>query len=100
MAKSAEKYGDRVIVTSDNPRTENPDAIIEEIKKGFIGKDFLSIVDRRLAINHAIEKAAIEDMILLLGKGHEDYQIIGKIKHHFDDKEEAQKALDKRVGQK
>lgn len=100
MAKSAEKYGDRVIVTSDNPRTENPDAIIEEIKKGFIGKDFLSIVDRRLAINHAIEKAAIEDMILLLGKGHEDYQIIGKIKHHFDDKKEAQKALDKRVGQK
>lgn len=96
MAKSAEKFGDEVVVTSDNPRTENPESILEEIKAGFLKNKFVAIVDRRKAIEYAIQNAKAEDMVLLLGKGHEDYQIIGKEKFHFDDREEAEKAIAKR----
>lgn len=97
MAQSAETYCDKIVVTSDNPRTESAEAIVKEIQTGFSNQNsYISIVDRRQAIEYAINNAAVNDMILLLGKGHEDYQIIGKVKHHFDDKEEAAKALQKR----
>jgi UDP-N-acetylmuramoyl-L-alanyl-D-glutamate--2,6-diaminopimelate ligase len=90
MAKVAQNYGDVVIVTSDNPRTENPDAIIEEIMTGFT-PEFRPRVrveaDRTKAIGLAVELASAGDIILLAGKGHETYQIIGKEKIHFDDRE-------------
>ncbi len=87
MAKVAEAGADKVVVTSDNPRTENPDAIIAQIMTGFAKPDAVtSISDREKAIAHAIKHAAPEDSILIAGKGHEDYQIIGKEKHSFDDR--------------
>jgi len=97
MAKSAETYGDKIVVTSDNPRTEVAEEIIKEIQIGFAKKtNYTSIIDRRKAIEYAIENADTNDLVLLLGKGHEDYQIIGNVKYHFDDKEEAKIALQKR----
>ncbi len=95
MAKAAQRFSDFVIVTSDNPRTEEPNAIIEEILGGFDGKKegvFVE-VDRKKAIYKAISMAKPKDIILIAGKGHEDYQIIGKTKIHFDDREVATEAL-------
>jgi UDP-N-acetylmuramoyl-L-alanyl-D-glutamate--2,6-diaminopimelate ligase len=98
MAKVAETLADFVIVTSDNPRTEDPLAIIDEICTGF-SADWKSAgkitvePDRRRAIQQAIARAQPGDVVLLAGKGHENYQIIGKTKHHFDDVEEATAAL-------
>ena len=96
MAKVAEKLADRVIVTSDNPRSEEPGAIIEEIQKGFsaVANGKVRVEpDRREAIAVAIAAAGAGDVVLIAGKGHEDYQIVGTTKHHFDDVEEAEKAM-------
>jgi UDP-N-acetylmuramoyl-L-alanyl-D-glutamate--2,6-diaminopimelate ligase len=96
MALVAEKNADKVIVTSDNPRTEEPEAIINEIVKGFTETGLVKVLieaDRREAIRNAIAHAEPGDVVLIAGKGHENYQIIGKTKHHFDDVEEATKAL-------
>ena len=95
MAEAAAKYADFVIVTSDNPRTEDPDAIIAEILPGLRGWDtpHITISDRRKAIYWAIQNAKPGDTILLAGKGHEDYQIIGREKHHFDEREVVAEAL-------
>lgn len=94
MAAIAEKYSDFTVVTSDNPRTEQPQIIIDDILKGFNHSDkVLSFVDRRIAINHVISQAKQGDVILIAGKGHEDYQILGTTKHHFSDFEEAEEAL-------
>lgn len=88
MAQAAEAFSDLVIVTSDNPRTEKPESIIDEITKGFTSAaNVTTIVDRKEAIQYALGYAGSGDIILLAGKGHEDYQIIGKEKIHFDDKE-------------
>lgn len=90
MAEIAQKYADRIVVTSDNPRSENPDDIIQDIKKGLstAGKaKSLFITDRREGIRTALMTANEGSIVLVAGKGHEDYQIIGGIKHHFDDKE-------------
>ena len=89
MAAAAAKYSDFLIVTSDNPRTEDPAAIIKEILVGLEGCDvpYAVIENRKEAIGYAIQNAQKDDLILLAGKGHEDYQIIGKEKHHFDEKE-------------
>ena len=90
MAAIAEKMADRVFVTSDNCRTEDPDAIIEEIKTGFTKAGLLKtvcITDRREAIKAAITLAKPSSTILIAGKGHETYQIIGTTKHHFDERE-------------
>ena len=90
MAQVAEKLADRIIVTSDNPRTEDPQAIIDEILKGLSPAAMvktLVIADRREAIRTAILTAPQDATILLAGKGHETYQIIGKEKRHFDEKE-------------
>lgn len=94
MAQVAEKYSDYVIVTSDNPRTEDPKEIIDEIVKGFKMNDYCVEVDRAEGIKKAIKKAEKDDIILIAGKGHETYQILGKTKIHFDDREIAIKAIE------
>jgi UDP-N-acetylmuramoyl-L-alanyl-D-glutamate--2,6-diaminopimelate ligase len=99
MARVAEQLADFVIVTSDNPRTEEPDDIISEIITGFEKPDSQTIIiepDRRKAIELAIRTAAESDVVLIAGKGHEDYQIIGTKKSDFSDKLIAQKCLRKR----
>ena len=93
---------DYAVVTSDNPRTEDPIAIIEDIVAGMgEGTDHFEVVpDRRDAIARAIAVANPGDAILIAGKGHEDYQIIGTEKHHFDDREVAAEELKKVFGQR
>lgn len=98
MAAVAEKFADFVIVTSDNPRTENPTAIIGEIVTGFERPSSDTILvdsDRQKAIQLAIKLAAPGDIVLIAGKGHETYQIIGEQKFDFSDKQVAQKYLSK-----
>ena len=90
MAKEAARQSDRVIITSDNPRFEDPQEIINDMLSGLDRqqmKKVLSIVDRREAIRTACMMAQKGDVILIAGKGHEDYQEIKGVKHHFDDKE-------------
>ncbi|MBI5863795.1 MAG: UDP-N-acetylmuramoyl-L-alanyl-D-glutamate--2,6-diaminopimelate ligase [Planctomycetes bacterium] len=92
MARAAAEFADAIIVTSDNPRTEDPDAIIAGILPGFDGTQRRHVVvesDRRKAIFAAMHGARAGDAVLIAGKGHEDYQIIGTTKHHFDDVETA-----------
>lgn len=98
MGQIAAKYSDRVFVTSDNPRTENPDAILEDIKEGLIAdgvapEKYELIVDRKEAIKSAIEQASPGDVVLIAGKGHETYQIIGTEKTDFDDRLVAKEAI-------
>jgi UDP-N-acetylmuramoyl-L-alanyl-D-glutamate--2,6-diaminopimelate ligase len=97
MAQAAERFADLVIVTSDNPRSEDPKAIIDDIIGGFAGPDSAAVVvepDRAEAIELAIGRARPTDVVLIAGKGHEDYQIIGEQKLHFNDKEVALQALE------
>ncbi|MBQ8074429.1 MAG: UDP-N-acetylmuramoyl-L-alanyl-D-glutamate--2,6-diaminopimelate ligase [Oscillospiraceae bacterium] len=89
MGHVAAQYSDFVIVTSDNPRTEDPDAIIDEIMEGLQNTSTPTYreSDRIKAIHYAIDTAAPGDVLLLAGKGHEDYQIVGHEKHHMDERE-------------
>ena len=90
MAQEAVKRSDRVIITSDNPRFEEPQDIINDMLAGLSKEDMrkvLSIVDRKEAIKTACMLAQPEDAILVAGKGHENYQDIKGVKYHFDDKE-------------
>ena len=94
MAQEAVKQSDRVIITSDNPRFEEPQDIINDMLAGLDSKQMkkvVSIVDRREAIRTATMLAQKGDVILIAGKGHEDYQEIKGVKHHFDDREEVRK---------
>ena len=96
MAKIAEQLADVVYLTSDNPRKEQPDSILDMIAAGFSGKRIKPVfreVDRRTAIEHALADAQAGDVVLLAGKGHENYQIIGTERRHFDDVEEARRVL-------
>ncbi|HEY8227827.1 MAG TPA: UDP-N-acetylmuramoyl-L-alanyl-D-glutamate--2,6-diaminopimelate ligase [Pyrinomonadaceae bacterium] len=95
MGEAAGSLSDVVILTSDNPRTENPDQILCDAEEGIqkTGKPYQKIADRREAIHKAIAKARVGDLVLIAGKGHEDYQIIGRDTFHFDDREVAQEAL-------
>ena len=101
MAKAASKYADKLIVTSDNPRNEKPEAIIDDILAGLDGMsvNYDVVVDRREAIYHALKIAEKGDIIVLAGKGHEDYQILSGMEHiHFDEREvvaDGLKLLDK-----
>ena len=97
MGEIAGRNSDLVIVTSDNPRTENPLQIIGEIETGLKKTNcpYLSVSDRREAIRQAIFKAKPNDVVLVCGKGHETYQIVGHDKFHFDDREIAREALEK-----
>ena len=98
MGQIAGKYSDLAIITSDNPRTENPLKIIEEVETGVkeTGAEYLAISDRRDAINQAVARARSGDVVIIAGKGHEAYQIVGSEKFHFDDREVAKEALAKR----
>jgi UDP-N-acetylmuramoyl-L-alanyl-D-glutamate--2,6-diaminopimelate ligase len=97
MARAVETMADLAVVTSDNPRTEDPAAIIRDIVAGFENPGAEKIIveaDRAKAIAAAVQMARSGDIVLLAGKGHEDYQIIGTEKRHFSDVEEAARALD------
>ena len=99
MGAVAAELADFTIVTSDNPRTEEPFRILLDVELGLQhrgkrkGEDYLVIESRREAIAHALSLAGPGDLVLIAGKGHETYQIIGKERHHFDDREEAARAL-------
>lgn len=94
MARAAQKYSDFIIVTSDNPRNENPQDIINDILAGVEGEGYITICDRREAICWAVKNAKRDDIIVMVGKGHEDYQELeGGRKIHFDEREEVAKAL-------
>jgi len=93
MGRIVEEHSDIAIVTSDNPRSEDPLAIIEDIKKGLNRDDHIIIPDRREAIYRAVELARKDDIVLIAGKGHEDYQILGDHTIHFDDREVASQAV-------
>ena len=95
MGGIAEKYSDIVIVTSDNPRTEDPEEIIKDIVVGLTKENHTIEIHREKAIEKAISLAEKNDIILIAGKGHENYQVIGREKIHFDDKEEVIKAIKK-----
>jgi UDP-N-acetylmuramoyl-L-alanyl-D-glutamate--2,6-diaminopimelate ligase len=97
MAAAAERLADRIIVTDDNPRTENGDAIVADIVKGFAVPERVAIErDRATAIARAIGGAAASDVVLIAGKGHEDYQILGTQRRHFSDREVALALLEQR----
>jgi len=95
MGEAAGSLSDVVILTSDNPRTEDPEKILCDAELGIqkTGKPYRKIADRKEAIHQAITEARAGDLVLIAGKGHEDYQIIGREVFHFDDKEVAREAL-------
>jgi UDP-N-acetylmuramoyl-L-alanyl-D-glutamate--2,6-diaminopimelate ligase len=98
MGEAAAAHSDVVILTSDNPRTEDPEAILADAEVGLqrVGKPYLKFVERREAIRRAIREARAGDVVVIAGKGHETYQIIGTVSHHFDDREVAREALAER----
>lgn len=93
MGKIAAELSDYVIFTSDNPRTENPSKIIEDILSGVKTNNYEVELDRKLAIKKGLDMINENDVVLILGKGHEDYQIIGREKIHLDDSEEVLKYI-------
>ncbi len=95
MGKIASEKSDYVIFTSDNPRTEDPQSIMNDILKGVEKENYEVILDRKTAIQKALDMIEKNDIVLILGKGHEDYQIIGHEKIHLDDSEEIQKYQNK-----
>lgn len=99
MGETAGKYADFSIITSDNPRTEEPMSIIEDLEKGMLKTDgeYICIVDRKEAIKYAIDIAKAGDVIILAGKGHETYQIFKDKQIHFDEREIVQEILDNRA---
>jgi UDP-N-acetylmuramoyl-L-alanyl-D-glutamate--2,6-diaminopimelate ligase len=111
MAEAVARSSDRVLATSDNPRTEDPEAILRDVETGLQNLRrvepeeldasqgaYAAVVDRRQAIGHAIAIARPQDTVVLAGKGHEDYQILGHEKFPFDDRIEAVRALRERRG--
>ena len=99
MGEAAGSLSDVVILTSDNPRTEDPEQILCDAEEGIkkTGKPYRKIADRTAAIHEAISEARTGDLVLIAGKGHEDYQIIGREVFHFDDKEVARTALSQKA---
>jgi UDP-N-acetylmuramoyl-L-alanyl-D-glutamate--2,6-diaminopimelate ligase len=99
MAKVASERSDLTVVTSDNPRTEDAEAIVSEVKTGIVpGKEAVCIVARQEAIEYAVSQARSGDVVVIAGKGHENYQIIGRTKHFMDDRVMAREALGRRSG--
>ena len=97
MAATAQKNSDQIVVTSDNPRSENPTAIISQMMLGLTHSESVHVqADRALAIAQTLASAQPDDVVLLAGKGHEDYQEVQGIKHPFDDMRHARTALDLR----
>jgi len=95
MGRIAAELADVVVVTSDNPRTEDPEAIIDDIEQGMGGVAHLRITDRLTAIHTALEQARAGDTLLLAGKGHETYQVLGREKVPFDEREIVGKAVNR-----
>lgn len=93
MGKIAGQYADIAIITSDNPRTEDPEQIIQDIEQGLTTKSYHKITDRKQAIDKALSLAGADDIVLVAGKGHETYQQIGKVYHHFSDQEVIQSLI-------
>jgi len=94
MGAIAARLADQLVVTSDNPRTEDPIQILNDVVAGIpAGTAMVVEADRATAIADAIADAGTGDLVLIAGKGHEDYQILGTGKIHFDDREEAERAL-------
>jgi UDP-N-acetylmuramoyl-L-alanyl-D-glutamate--2,6-diaminopimelate ligase len=111
MAEAVARWSDRAIATSDNPRSEDPEAILADVERGLArlrrvdaealdaaDAAYACLVDRRAAIARAIAMARGDDTVVIAGKGHEDYQIIGRERLPFDDRVEARRALARRVG--
>ena len=96
MGDIAGRLADFTVLTSDNPRSENPDFIIDDIEKGIRRGTYVRMTDRREAIARTIDEASDDDVIVIAGKGHESYQVVGDQIIHFDDREEAEFALKKR----
>jgi len=96
MAEIVDRHADYAIITSDNPRKENPDTIVAEIEKGFRSTHYEKIVDRTQAINRAIELARPHDIVLIAGKGHENYQEFADHTIPFDDIQVARRAIEDR----
>jgi UDP-N-acetylmuramoyl-L-alanyl-D-glutamate--2,6-diaminopimelate ligase len=114
MGEAAARGADLCVVTSDNPRTEDAASIVEAIVPGVVqgGKPeldatplrdassgYVAIVDRAMAIDAALRAARTGDTVLIAGKGHEDYQIVGTEKRHFDDREVAREAIARHAGE-
>ena len=95
MGEIASNYSDYVIFTNDNPRTEDPEQIMKDILAGVKKDNYEVCLDRREAIKKALDMIEKDDIVLLLGKGHEDYQILGHTKVHLDDSEEVRKYIEK-----
>ena len=94
MGAIASREASVAVFTSDNPRTEDPEAILDQIMEGVAaGSRCLRITDRAQAIRTAVMLSHEGDIILIAGKGHETYQIVGRERHHFDDREQAAEAL-------
>jgi UDP-N-acetylmuramoyl-L-alanyl-D-glutamate--2,6-diaminopimelate ligase len=93
MAAIAESHADEVYLTSDNPRTENPEQILADIEKGFSSKRYHKQINRSQAIKEAAKKTSPGDILVVAGKGHEDYQILGKERIHFSDQEQLKEAF-------
>lgn len=94
MGKAASLHADKVVITSDNPRSEDPEVIVEEIAEGIANSvDVIKVINREDAIAHALDKASKDDIILIAGKGHEAYQQIGSVKHAFSDQEVVRKLM-------
>ncbi|KES16758.1 UDP-N-acetylmuramyl tripeptide synthase [Gilliamella apis SCGC AB-598-P17] len=94
MAEVAEQFADKIVLTNDNPRTEDEAKIIHDIEQGLSNiKNTQVITDRVTAIRETLAQAKADDVILIAGKGHEDYQIIGKTKHHYSDQETVKQIL-------
>jgi len=101
MGEIGARLADVLIITSDNPRMENPERILDDIEAGVrhIRSDLRRITSRRDAICEAVNSAGEGDMVLIAGKGHEDYQIIGNQRHPFDDRIEVLKILKDLAGE-
>ena len=98
MGRIAAEFGDTIFVTSDNPRTENPNQIVKDVEVGVKeglreGSTYEVVVDRKEAIKKAVRSARTGDIVIIAGKGHEDYQILKDRTIHFDDREVAREAL-------
>ncbi|HEU4902154.1 MAG TPA: cyanophycin synthetase, partial [Flavisolibacter sp.] len=97
MGEVACEHSDRVIFTSDNPRSEDPLQILADMEEGLpvsAKRKYIAIADRKQAIKTAISMAQPDDIVLVAGKGHEKYQEINGVKHHFDDKEVVQEMFE------
>ncbi|MBR7552795.1 UDP-N-acetylmuramoyl-L-alanyl-D-glutamate--2,6-diaminopimelate ligase [Allobacillus sp. GCM10007491] len=96
MADAAMKYSDHVIFTSDNPRTEDPQAILDDMTNHLSEESFSVIEDRKTAIQYAIDRAVDGDIVLIAGKGHETYQEVNDVRNHFDDREVAKAMIEEK----